>query len=390
MIGERQAVTKFYLWNRLADIPPERSRGDCVASNRDLNKAGKAKKDEFYTMLADIEVELKHYRKHFKGKIVLCNCDDPFESNFFKYFAMNFNFLGLKKLIATCYQGSPVLGEEFEQLSMFELDGETPKRHPYKIEITEVIDANGDGTVDLSDVAYLLRSKKNVLTLLSGDGDFRSEECIEILKEADIVVTNPPFSLFREFVAQLVECQKQFLIIGNVNAITYKEIFPLIKDNKLWLGYSIHSGDREFRVPDDYPLEATGCRIDELGRKYIRVKGVRWYTNMDYVERHTDLDLWKTFNPDSYPTYDNYKAINVNATADIPEDYDGVMGVPITFLDKYNPDQFEIVARADANIAGEGNPYYIKGFKDKGGMPMVNGSCIYKRILIRRRHTNAN
>ena len=275
-------------------------RGGRMASNKDLNKANKAKKDEFYTMLADIEVELKHYRKHFKGKTVLCNCDDPFESNFFKYFAMNFNYLGLKKLIATCYQGSPVLGEEFEQLSMFELDGETPKRHPYKIEITEVVDSNGDGAVDLTDVEYLLRNKKNALTLLTGDGDFRSDECVEILKEADIVVTNPPFSLFREFVAQLVEHGKQFLIIGNVNAITYKEIFPLVKDNKLWMGYSIHSGDREFRVPDDYPLEAAGYRIDGQGRKYIRVKGVRWYTNMDYIERHTDLDLWRTYSEDAY------------------------------------------------------------------------------------------
>ena len=359
-----------------------------MAKNSDLNKANKAKKDEFYTQLADIEVELKHYKKHFKGKTVFCNCDDPFESNFFKYFAMNFNYLGLKKLIATCYQGSPVVGEQFEQLSVFGLvstSEDTPKRYPYKIEITEVVDANGDGAVDLTDVEYLLRNKKNALTLLEDDGDFRSEECIDILKETDIVVTNPPFSLFRDYVAQLIEHKKQFLIIGNINAVTYKEIFPLIRDNKLWLGYSIHSGDREFRVPDDYPLEAASCRVDEKGNKYIRVKGVRWYTNMDYVERHTDLELWKTYTPEIYPTYNNYKAVNVNATADIPEDYEGVMGVPITFLDKYNPDQFEIVARADANIAGEGNPYYIKGFKDKGGMPMVNGSCIYKRILIRRR-----
>lgn len=266
-----------------------------MASNKDLTKANKAKKDEFYTMLADIEVEIKHYRKHFKGKTVLCNCDDPFESNFFKYFAMNFNYLGLKKLIATCYQGSPVLGEEFEQLSMFELDGETPKRHPYKIEITEVIDSNGDGAVDLTDVEYLLRNRKNALTLLNGDGDFRSDECVDILKEADIVVTNPPFSLFREYVAQLIKHEKKFLIIGNVNAVTYKEVFPLVMHNKMWMGYSIHSGDREFRVPDDYPLEAAGYRIDEQGRKYIRVKGVRWFTNMDYIERHTDLDLWKTY-----------------------------------------------------------------------------------------------
>lgn len=375
--------TKLYLGNRLADIPPESSRGDCVASNKDLNKANKAKKDEFYTMLADIEVELKHYRKHFKGKTVLCNCDDPFESNFFKYFAMNFNYLGLKKLIATCYRGSPVLGEEFEQPSMFEMDGETPKRHPYKIEITEVIDANGDGAVDLTDVAYLLRSKKNALTLLAGDGDFRSAECVEILKEADIVVTNPPFSLFREFVAQLVEYGKQFLIIGNVNAITYKEIFPLIKENKLWMGYSIHSGDREFRVPDDYPLEAAGCRVDSDGKKYIRVKGVRWYTNMDYIERHTDLELWRSYSSKSYPTFDNYRAIEVGATADIPEDYDGVMGVPITFLDKYNPDQFEILGCTESEGKGFSCGIWIE--ESKVAQPLINGERKYKRIFIRKR-----
>ena len=334
-------------------------------------------------MLADIEAELKHYRKHFKGKTVLCNCDDPFESNFFKYFAMNFNFLGLKKLIATCYQGSPVLGEEFEQLSIFEMDGETPKRHPYKIEITEVIDANGDGAVDLTDVAYLLRNKKNVLTLLAGDGDFRSAECVEILKEADIVVTNPPFSLFREFVAQLVEYQKQYLIIGNVNAVTYKEIFPLIKKNKMWMGYSIHSGDREFRVPDDYPLEAAGCRVDSEGRKYIRVKGVRWYTNMDYIERHTDLDLWRSYSNESYPIYDNYRAIEVGATADIPEDYDGVMGVPITFLDKYNPDQFEIIGCTESEGKGFSCGLWIE--ESKVAQPLINGERKYKRIFIRKR-----
>ena len=263
---------------------------------------------------------------------------------------------------------------------MFELDGETPKRHPYKIEITEVIDSNGDGAVDLTDVEYLLRNKKNALTLLTGDGDFRSDECVEILKEADIVVTNPPFSLFREFVAQLVEYGKQFLIIGNVNAITYKEIFPLIKDNKLWMGYSIHSGDREFRVPDDYPLMAAGYRIDDDGRKYIRVKGVRWFTNLDYTERHTDLELWKSYSPDIYPQFDNYDAINVDATADIPEDYYGVMGVPITFLDKYNPDQFEIIGLIAGNIRG------LAGIPSKIGKdgPYLNGKLKYGRILIRR------
>ena len=361
-----------------------------MASNKDLNKANKAKKDEFYTMLADIEVELKHYRKHFKGKTVLCNCDDPFESNFFKYFAMNFNYLGLKKLIATCYQGSPVIGEEFEQLSMFEMNGEAPKRHPYKIEITEVIDANGDGAVDLSDVEYLLRSKKNTLTLLDGDGDFRSEECVNILKDADIVVTNPPFSLFRDYVAQLVEYGKQFLIIGNINAITYKEIFPLIKDNKLWLGYSIHSGDREFRVPDDYPLEAAGSRIDEQGRKYIRVKGIRWFTNMDYVERHVDLDLWKTYNPQEFPTYVNYSAINVDITANIPDDYYGEIGVPVTFFDKYNPEQFEIIG-ASKWLGKPMSDIAEKGTYVQGGIRfyLANGDGTYRRlydrIVIRRK-----
>ena len=312
-----------------------------------MKKANKAKKDEFYTQLADIEIEMKHYRKHFKDKVIFCNCDDPYESNFFKYFAMNFNYLGLEKLVATCYMGSPIVGEQFEQLSIFDIlpsEDNSPKRFPYKIEITEVVDINGDGAVDLTDVEYLLRNKNNVLTLLKGDGDFRSDECVEILKQADIVVTNPPFSLFRDFVAQLVEYNKQFIIIGNVNAITYKEIFALIKDNKMWMGYSIHSGDREFRVPDDYPLNASGYRIDEQGRKYIRVKGVRWFTNMDYIERHTDLDLYKRYTPEEYPQYKNYDAINVDITADVPEDYYGVMGVPITFLDKYNPDQFEIVA----------------------------------------------
>lgn len=316
-----------------------------MAGNSDLKKANKAKKDEFYTQLADIEIEMKHYRKHFKDKVVFCNCDDPYESNFFKYFAMNFNFLGLKKLIATCYKGSPIvytqLNEFGDEESISVIENE---KRPYRIEITEIIDVNGDGAIDLTDIEYLLRNNKNSLSLLDGDGDFRSQECIELLKRADIVVTNPPFSLFREFVAQLVKYEKKFIIIGNVNAITYKEIFALIKDNKMWMGYSIHSGDREFRVPDDYPLNASGYRIDEQGRKYIRVKGVRWFTNMDYIERHTDLDLWKKYTAEDYPEYKNYDAINVDVTADVPEDYYGVMGVPITFLDKYNPDQFEIIA----------------------------------------------
>lgn len=242
---------------------------------------------------------------------------------------------------------------------------------------------NGDGAVDLTDVEYLLRNKKNAITLLSGDGDFRSSECIEILRDADIVVTTPPFSLFREFVAQLIEYNKQFLIIGNVNAVTYKEIFPLIKSNKMWMGYSIHSGDREFRVPDDYPLEAASYRVDELGRRYIRVKGVRWYTNMDYIERHTDLELWRTYTPEQYPKFDNYRAIEVGATADIPEDYEGIMGVPITFLDKYNPDQFEILGCTESE--GKGFSCGIWKEESKVAQPLVNGSRKYKRIFIKRR-----
>ena len=246
-----------------------------------------------------------------------------------------------------------------------------------------MIDSNGDGAVDLTDVEYLLRNKKNVLTLLEGNGDFRSAECIEILKEADIIVTNPPFSLFRHFVALLEEYQKQYLIIGNVNAVTYKEIFPLIRDNKLWLGYSIHSGDREFRVPNDYPLEAASYRIDEQGRKYIRVKGVRWYTNMDYIERHTDLDLWKKYTPEEYPRYDNYDAIEVSVTSEIPEDYDEVMGVPITFLDKFNPDQFEILGATESE--GKGFSVGLWNEESKVAQPLVNGERKYKRFFIRRK-----
>lgn len=313
-------------------------------TNKALSDAAKAKKDEFYTQLVDIENELRHYKEHFKDKVVLCNCDDPYESNFFKYFAINFNHLGLKKLICTCYAGSPVV---YTQLSFFDdrdvVGKETSERKPYKIEITHVEDLNEDGAVDLTDVELLLKSVDGKPELLDGNGDFRSDECIELLKQADIVVTNPPFSLFKEYVAQLVEYDKKFLIIGNVNAITYKDFFPLIKDNKVWLGASIHSGDREFRVPDDYPLEASGCRVDSDGIKYIRVKGVRWYTNLDYPQRHEDLILYKPYSPEEYPKYDNYDGIEVKKVVDIPCDYYGIMGVPITFLDKYNPDQFEII-----------------------------------------------
>ncbi len=313
-------------------------------NSKSLSKAKSAKKDEFYTQLDDIAAEMRYHRKQFKDKIVFCNCDDPYESNFFKYFALNFNKLGLKKLIATCYATSPIM---YTQLNLF--GGEEPigikeaGKKPYKIEITEVTDENGDGAIDLADVEYLLKNKKNVLTILQGDGDFRSPECTELLKEADIVVTNPPFSKFTEYVLLLNEYNKQFLIIGNINSATGKDIFPLIMQNKMWLGASIHSGDREFRVPDSYPLNASGCRVDENGVKYIRVKGVRWYTNLDVSQRHDELDLYKKYNPDEYPKYVNYDAIEVGQTKEIPRDYYEEMGVPITFLDKYNPEQFEII-----------------------------------------------
>ena len=316
-----------------------------AAGNKNLNSAKTARKDEFYTQLTDIEKEMRYYRKHFKDKTVLCNCDDPFESNFFKYFVLNFNRLGLKKLIATCYTGSPIANK---QLSIFDILGESEETQnkPYKAVVTTVYDKTGDGGVDMLDVAELFKSGENELTELEGDGDFRSPECLELLDEADIVVTNPPFSLFREYVGVLVAHQKKFIIIGNVNAVKYRETFPLIMSNELWLGASIHSGDRAFFVPDDYPLDAAGCGIDEAtGRKYIRVKGVRWFTNLDIKQRHEDLILVKRYDPDYYRRFDNYDAIIVDSVADIPCDYSDVMGVPITFLDKYNPGQFDIIGR---------------------------------------------
>lgn len=292
-----------------------------MAKNTNLGQAKKAKKDEFYTQLTDIEKELRHYKDHFRGKTVLCNCDDPKVSNFFVYFVRNFKELGLKRLITTCYKNTqPDLFSQHDEEHAVWLDYQ----------------GGDDNNPDVAAIAATARP-------LKGDGDFRSAECIELLKEADIVVTNPPFSLFREYVAQLVKYEKKFLIIGNINAITNKDIFPLIKENKMWLGASIHSGDREFGVPFDYPLEAAGCRQDENGNKYIRVKGVRWFTNLDYLEHHEKLDLYKQYNPEDYPKYDNFDAINVGKTSSIPCDYDGIMGVPPTFLDKYCPEQFEVL-----------------------------------------------
>jgi len=355
-------------------------------ANTPLKNAAKAKNDEFYTQISDIENECGHYHKHFKGKTILCNCDDPYESDFFKYFALNFETLGLKKLIATCYAGSPIANT---QLSLF--DDETAEnkttRMPHKIEITEIPDINQDGVVNLADVQLLLGSDKNHLTRLSGDGDFRSQECIEILKEADVVVTNPPFSLFREYIAQLIEYEKQFLVIGSKNAITYKGIFQLIRDNKLWIGYGFTNGDAYFKVPNPRDF-ASGVYDEKTGLVHFR--NVSWFTNLDHTKRHEEIFLYKKYTPNNYPRYDNYDAIEVSKVSEIPCDYDGAMGVPITFLDKFNPDQFDIIGLAndkreknDAFIQAE--PYNLdEQHKNFVGF-VVNGKATYARIVIKRK-----
>lgn len=341
-----------------------------AGNNSNLGAAKRAKNDEFYTQLTDIEKELRHYRKHFKDATVLCNCDDPFESNFFKFFVLNFKRLGLKKLIATCYEGSAVA--EYR-------DG---KAKPYKAVVTTVHDTTGDGGVDMEDVRNLFELGENELVELEGNGDFRSEECLALLDEADIVVTNPPFSLFREYVATLMERKKKFIVIGSQNAITYKEIFPLLKDDDVWLG-STHP--KEFMQRDG--------TVKKFGN-------ICWFTNLDIKKRHEELILVKKYagHEDEYPTYDNYDAINVDKVTDIPLDFAGVMGVPITFLDKYCPDQFEIVGFGSGSFGVEvGVKGYRKEYLDKlGGTVPVKGNLYYviedspvtpyKRILIRNKH----
>lgn len=327
--------------------------------NASLRAAAQAKKDEFYTQLTDIERELRHYKSHFKGKTVYCNCDDPRVSNFFHYFSHNFEHLDLKKLITTCYKNRSIdlfSRHDDDEAIMLEYNGFRDGDKVPKVEHIGVSE-------------------------LDGDGDFRSQECIDILKRADIVVTNPPFSLFREYVAQLIEYEKKFLIIGNMNAVTYRDFFPLIRANKVWFGPSISSGDREFGVPADYPMEAASCRIDNDGNKLIRVKGVRWFTNLYHSKRNEKLILYRHYTPEDYPKYDNYDAINVDRTKDIPLDYDGVMGVPITFLDKCNPNQFELFGIMNTGEENEG----IRHKDSEHGRPLVNGVEKYLRILIRRK-----
>ncbi len=345
-----------------------------AAKNKNLQKAKSNKKDEFYTQLSDIENELRHYKEHFKDKVVYCNCDDPRISNFFHYFSYNFEHLGLKKLIATCYKNQSMdlfSQNDCEQAIYLEYEG----------------DKNGNMLPDIEEIGI----KK-----LKEDGDFRSRESIELLKQADIVVTNPPFSLFREYVSQLIEYDKKFVIIGHQNAIKYKEIFPLIRDNKLWLGFGFKGGAGHF-INEHYEDYATATDRKE---GMIRVSGVHWFTNLDINKRHEDLILYKNYTSEEYPKYENFDAINVDKTKDIPIDYNGMMGVPITFMDKYNPKQFEIIG---VGIAKSGleigiQPYkpehkkYRKEVQKRGAVDgdlymMIDGEVTvpYTRIIIKNR-----
>lgn len=373
-----------------------------MASNSSFGSAKSAKNDEFYTQYSDIEAEINAYVEFnpdvFRGKTILLPCDDPEWSNFTKYFAANFDRFGLKKLISTSY----AKGAGNQQLTLFEAESPLYDEELHETRgklFTLTHDTDGSGSIDTDDIEFS--------GYLEGDGDFRSNEVCKLRDEADIIITNPPFSQFRDFLAWIMDAHKQFVIIGNVNAITYKEVFPLFKENLVWLGYSIHSGDRKFNVPDDYPLEAAGCGIDPDGRKFIRVKGVRWFTNIDHGGRHEHLlldtyahnlkynkklkkklDLYGT---SEYPHYDNYDAIEVPFTECIPSDYDGVMGVPITFIDKYCPEQFEIIWQASGNAYANAPKEILEELKFDptvkygGGLgaPVVNGGATYARIMIR-------
>ena len=339
--------------------------------NKNLNEAKRQKKDEFYTQLSDIENELRHYSEHFRGKVVYCNCDDPRVSNFFHYFSYNFERLGLKKLITACYRNQDrdlFSRHDSEQAIWLEYNGNT----------------TGGRVPDVEDIG---------IHAFEGDGDFRSAETIELLKQADIVVTNPPFSLFREYVVQLVEYEKQFLIIGHQNAITYKEIFPLIKDNRLWLGHGFRRNAAHFIAPryEDFAVDS------DHREGMVRVSGVMWFTNLDHARRQEELILYKRYSPEESPTYDNYDAIEVSKTKDIPMDYAGVMGVPITFLDKHNPEQFELLGVAYlwdnsfeshtfyddyAELRPDGTKTGMSG-KKANGLAVMRGRVLGKNYLVR-------
>ena len=371
-------------------------------ANENLTKAKKEKNDEFYTQYNDIQKEIEAYvdfdKNVFRGKIVYCNCDDPFESNFFKYFVLNFKKLGLKRLITTSYKPSPVANTQLELFG----DNKTQKKLKGRQKITankfiinKVYDLDGDGEFNLKDIAKQLKAnKQNEWSPLEGDGDFRSEECIYLLKQADIVVTNPPFSLFREYVKQIFENGKMFIIIGSMNAITYKEIFPLIKNNKLWLGNGFSAGNAYFYTPNTRDF-ASGVYDTKTG--LVKFRNVCWFTNLDHGKRHKPLNL-QTMKDNlkfskhkeikgkkAYDKYDNYDAIEVPFTDSIPSDYKGVMGVPISFLDKFNPDQFEILG-SDYNIKEGLLPELVnskwRGKLDRG---YVNNQRLFTRIFIKHK-----
>lgn len=322
----------------------------------DFQEAKEAKKDEFYTQIVDIEEEISYYLEHLHGKTVYLNCDDYTKSNFFKYFFKNFKQLGISRLICSFHN----------------------KNNP---ESSYWVDVKHEEASDISLV---------IPNVFENSGDFREKESIELLKQADIVITNPPFSLFRQFIAQLFEYDKKFIVMGNMNALTYKEIFPLFKDDKMWYGPSIHSGDREFEVPDNYPLTSASFRIEKNGKRFVRVKGVRWFTNMDHAQRHDELKLTCRYSPQLYPKYANFDAIEVGATALIPVDYEGLMGVPISFMDKYNPDQFEIIGSSQ-NLGRPMSDIAAKGSYQSGGPRFYLADSsgkyrrLYDRIVIRRR-----
>lgn len=350
--------------------------------NTTLTKAFIGRKDEFYTRFEDIAEEMKHYPESFTGKKILCNCDDPFESAFFRYFALNFNELGIERLTSTCYSGSAIMGQEYP------ISGGSGA---YKAIINEMPDVpliRPDNSLDLESVFAI---PGNNLSPLKGDGDFRSEECVSLLQQADIVATNPPFSLFRDYIALLQEHDVKFIVLGNMNASTYKEIFPLIRENVVWYGESIRSGDRKFYVPESYPLNAAGCGVDSNGRRYIKVKGVRWFTNIENSRRHETLELNNLYSSEDYKRYENYNAIDVGRTCQIPSDFTGFMGVPITFLDKYSPDQFEILMLANGNARTNVSKEtleavgYRKHPEDRGGVGIVDGKRSYARIIIRKK-----
>lgn len=353
-------------------------------ANKSLGSAKKAKNDEFYTQLVDIENELKHYTSQLRGKVVFCNCDDPFESNFFKYFAMNFNQLGLKKLIATCYDPSPIAGS---QLAIRDIEPPLipnvlkSTKHAYKIEITEVSDSDGNGSTNLADVEYLLKNDGNSLKLLAEDGDFRSAESLSLLEQADIIVTNPPFSLFLEYLSLLVTHKKKFIVMGNMNSLHKKDIFKLIKSNKIWTGYGFNR-TCEFVMPDHYER---WDRIED-GKKIGKVPAITWFTNLDVTKRHDHMIMYKKYSPATYIKYDNLDAIEIGKISDIPEDYYGLMGVPDTFLENFNPEQFELIGIPTGNLGKEIG--VAKNYRGRTDISFtINGktSCPYSRIIIKRK-----